>query len=161
MHRPFADRHRAFAVALLLVATGCSVFTPTDRPPATYEGIEVLATAPQIAGSAGATAWHTAVGFSQPGMGIDDTTYGTAGGLLSDLGRQALVQGGEVRVAFIGAPESDAARAVVQSWGAFSSMLGLEFDLALRKGPKGWYVERVQDRTHCHRGVTADGSACL
>jgi hypothetical protein len=160
MHRRFADRHRAFAVTLLVVTTGCSVLRPTDRPPATYEGIEVLAGLPQIPGSAGATAWQTTV-EPPPGMGVDDTTYGSPGPLLGDLARESSGLGGEVRIAFIGAPESDTARAAIQSWGAFSSVFGMELDLALRKGPKGWYVVQARVRSHCHRGVSADGSTCL
>jgi hypothetical protein len=148
---------------MLLLACRCSAPTNTTTAPGlpTYEGITVLTAFPAVPDSAGATDWQTSV-EPPPGMGIDDTTYDTAGAMLTDLARSVSGNGGQARIAFIGAPGADAARAVIQSLSApDDSVLGEEYDLALRKGPKGWYVAEAGMRTHCHRGVTADRSACI
>jgi hypothetical protein len=152
---------RALPIALLLVVTGCSAIVSSPSSLPTYEGIAVLSVFPTLPDSAGATPWQESV-EPPPGMGADDTTYDGPGRLLTDLARQQGGSGGQVRVAFLGMPGPDAARGVVQLWGApDDSILGVEFDLDLKKGPRGWYVAVARDRTHCRRGVTADGFSCV
>jgi hypothetical protein len=51
----------------------------------------------------------------------------------------------------------DAAVAVVLRWGLKDDALaGHDHRVHMRRGGEGWYIERMEERFHCRRGVTAE-----
>jgi hypothetical protein len=53
------------------------------------------------------------------------------------------------------------AEGVVLLWGYRDDALaGMDYRVAMQRGERGWYVERIEERFHCSRGVSEDG-LCL
>lgn len=57
--------------------------------------------------------------------------------------------------------EDGGAVGVVLLWGFLDdALVGHDFRVAMRRGERGWYVEDIEERFQCRRGVSADG-LCL
>ena len=121
---------------------------------------------PGLGYSPGTTAWErTTIDLPLP-LGADAAQAPTAGALLADMVlRLGPVDGlGEdvweqtTRIWF---EAEDEAVGVILRWGLKDdSVAGHDHRVTMRRGIGGWYVDAVEERDHCIRGVTAEGR-CL
>ena len=122
---------------------------------------------PGLGYSPGTTPWRPVVIDPVPGIVSPDVPQAaTAGALLAEMAlRLGPVDGlGEevweqtTRIWF---EAEDEAVGVILRWGLKDdSVAGHDHRVTMRRGVAGWYVEAVEERDHCSRGVTAEGR-CL
>jgi hypothetical protein len=158
MDVPVVHQHRALAVSLLLTMTACGLLEPEPaQPPSTPR---------PFVGSAGATAWQSSEDRAPDGFGEGLAEYDSPKALMEALISKARQENGipdgvQLRA---GVYEQRDAAAVIymQLRGlADDSLVGQEVRLTVRRGADGWFVDGVEYRNHCSRGVDAAHAMCL
>lgn len=147
-----------WSLCLLVLAAGCGA---TDESPG--EGSHAP---PPFPGSVAATSWRTTEdppeGFGVTGDRFD-SPFATLQALITFGVQQdgGLPQGRRLIGDILDA-DATTARAWMQLIGSGDdSVAGSEFLLLLKKDGRGWFVEELQYREHCRRGVDVAGDLCV
>lgn len=173
-----------FRLSLLLLSlmAGCALppesrvhlSNPPERPPGGYapslwdrQGLEAqprmtayLDRLPADSSlTPGTTSWRELTDALPAKLGVVGRRHASAGGLLlalvdalglSDgLGRAMWEQTQRIHW------QEDRAIGVVMQWGLLGdAVLGVDYRLHMRQDARGWFIERLETRHHCGRGVT-------
>jgi hypothetical protein len=143
-------------VGLLVAACGLTEPAPTQLP-----------TTPQpFVGSAGATTWQSSEDRAPDGFGEGVAAYDTPQVLMEALIRRAQQEGqipddAQLRAGVYEERDSSAVVYVQLRGLADDSVAGQEVRMTVRRGRDGWFVDGVEYRNHCSRGIDAATKLCV
>jgi hypothetical protein len=149
---------RAVLGGVLIVITACS--SPSPLPTDAATGLPILSELPAFDGSRGATAWQEA-NEAPDGFGPATTEHLDLASIVGAFGGLARGQDIEFEMGFLGPPSADAATLLVHATRPDEAIAGDEIIVELGRNDRGWFMELTRYRTHCRRGLDAEGQSCI
>jgi hypothetical protein len=153
--------------------TGDFVTVPRPLQPWTPAGLEeqprmdVLRAVSPPEFSPATTAWRAAARPIPPGFRAGDAraarNWTQPGLVVADLARElglpaTLGTDAWELTSRVLAVDANNATGILLQWGLLDdAVAGSDLRIGLRRDAQGWYVERLDERLHCRRGVTAEG----
>lgn len=109
----------------------------------------------------GSLDWRDYTGTSFQGFSETDSTYTETGMLVYDWLDEVNINGhwGELSETAIRVrlQDEESAEAIILQWGLKDdSIYGIDYLLQLQQSDGNWFIESVQERYHCGRGVSGD-----
>ncbi|MCD8508632.1 MAG: hypothetical protein LRY73_01105 [Bacillus sp. (in: Bacteria)] len=113
----------------------------------------------------GTTDWRPYSGDGGQGFSEGESTFAAPGDLVYEWIGEATIPNswGEVDETAVRVRQDgeDAAEAIILHWGfKDDSIRGTDYLLEMRQSDNVWYIESIEERNHCGRGVTED-DICL